>query len=183
MCTGHVRWANGETVNCTNGRLWSTVKAHNAEVWSQSCEVRTHRTVRCSKKTKDFNGQLLQTPTVYWRGRHQIVNSVMSGAPLDCLVCPSTTMTGIVVWAINTPNHLYSSHPSLLHFSFNTRAKANTPKTQSKHSIHSKLQNQLNCLETWERIICVLLLLLLFGLLSPSHSYSSKFFVKLARDT
>jgi hypothetical protein len=164
-------------------------KVNNAQVRSQSSEVRTHqiclvchRTVRCSKKTKDFNGQLLQTPTVCWRGRHRTVNIVMSGAPPDCPACPSTATAGIVVGAINTPNHLYSSYPSLLHFSFNTRAKANTPKTQSKHSIYSKLQNQLNVYRL-ERIICVLLLLLLLGLLSPSHSYSSKCFVKLARDT
>jgi hypothetical protein len=32
-------------------------------------------------------------------------------------------------------------------------------------------------------VFCVLLLLLLLGLLSPSHSYLSKCFVKLARDT
>jgi hypothetical protein len=32
-------------------------------------------------------------------------------------------------------------------------------------------------------VFCVLLLLLLLGLLSPSHSYFSKCFVKLARDT
>jgi hypothetical protein len=29
-----------------------------------------------------------------------------------------------VVGAINTPNHLHSSHPSFLNFTFNTRAKA-----------------------------------------------------------
>jgi hypothetical protein len=59
---------------------------------------------------------------------------------------PSTATTGIVVGAINTHNHLYSSHPSLLHCSFNTRAKANTPKSQSKHSIHSKLQKSTQLL-------------------------------------
>jgi hypothetical protein len=83
------------------------------------------------------------------------MNSVMPGAPPDCPVCPSIATARIVVGDINTPNHHHSSHPSLLHFSFNTRAKAKTPKTQSNHSIHSKLQNQLNFLEICERIICV----------------------------
>jgi hypothetical protein len=87
-----------------------------------------HQTVRCRKRTKDSNGQPLQTPMVYWRGTHWTVNSVMSGAPLDCPVCPSTATAGIVVGAINTPNHHHSSHPSFLNSTFNTRAKAYTPR-------------------------------------------------------
>jgi hypothetical protein len=79
----------------------------------------------------------------------------MSGAPPDYPVCPSTATAGIVVGAINTPNHHLSSHPSFPTFSFNTRAKEYTPKTQSKHSILSKLQNQIKCLVTSERVICV----------------------------
>jgi hypothetical protein len=71
-----------------------------------------HRTVRCCKRTKDFNGQTLQTPTVGSRGKHQTMNSVMSGAPPDYPVCPSTAPARIVVGAINTPNHHHSSHPS-----------------------------------------------------------------------
>jgi hypothetical protein len=39
-----------------------------------------HRTVRCTKRIDDFNGQQLQTPTVGWRGTHRTVNSVVSGA-------------------------------------------------------------------------------------------------------
>jgi hypothetical protein len=41
--------------------------------------------------------------------------------------------------AINTPNHLLQWHPSILNITFIARAKATTPKTHSKHSIHSKL--------------------------------------------
>jgi hypothetical protein len=41
---------------------------------------------------------------------------------------PSTATTRIVVGAINTPNHLHSSHPSFLNFTFNTRAKDYTPR-------------------------------------------------------
>jgi hypothetical protein len=40
--------------------------------------------------------------------------------------------------AINTPNHLIHSHPSLMKPSFIARAKAQHSKTQSKQSIHSK---------------------------------------------
>jgi hypothetical protein len=50
--------------------------------------------------------------------------------------------------AINTPNHLHSIHPSLPTFTFNTRAKSYTPKTQSKQSILSNIQNQIKCLVT-----------------------------------
>jgi hypothetical protein len=41
---------------------------------------------------------------------------------------PSIATTRIVVGAINTPNHLHSSHPSFLNSTFNTRAKDYTPK-------------------------------------------------------
>jgi hypothetical protein len=82
-----------------------------------------HRTIRCHKKIEDFNGQYLQTPMVGWRGTHRIVNNAVSGAPPDCPVCPSTATTGIVVEAINTPDHHHSSHPSIATSSFNTRAK------------------------------------------------------------
>jgi hypothetical protein len=67
------------------------------------CDVRSHQTVRCRKKTEDFNGQQLQTPTVGWRSTHWTVNNVVSGGPPDYPVCPSTATTGIVVGAINTP--------------------------------------------------------------------------------
>jgi hypothetical protein len=124
VCTGHVRWGNGGTVTCANGRLQKVYSARS-EVRAESqnapnCPVR-HRTVRCRKKTEDFNGQLLQTPMVCWRGTHRTVNSVLSGAP-------STATTRIVVGAINNPNHLHSNHPSFLNSRFNTRVKDYTPK-------------------------------------------------------
>jgi hypothetical protein len=59
--------SNASTVDCVNSK-----NVHNAEVRSQSYDIRTHRTcpvchrtIRCSKRTKDFNGQPLETPTVY----------------------------------------------------------------------------------------------------------------------
>jgi hypothetical protein len=89
------------------------------------------------------------------------------------------------VWhgAINTPQPppFKRSKFSKLHIQY--KSKRLHYKTQSIDQILSKPPNQLNCLVTWERMFCVLLLLLLLGLISPSHSYSSKCFVKLARDT
>jgi hypothetical protein len=190
VCTGHVRWANGATVNCANGRLWWTVKS--AQCRSQKSELRSQntpncpvcqRTVRCSKRTKDFNGQMLQTPTVYWRGRHRLVNSVMFGAPLDCPVCPSTATAGIVVGAINTPQPPPFKPSKFYELHIQYKSKSIHSKTHSKDQILSKPQIQLNCLMTWERVFCVSLLLLLLGLLYSSDSKLIKCFVKLARDT
>jgi hypothetical protein len=54
----------------SNGQLRPTVDCADegtvdrAEVRSQSYKVGMHRTVQCHKKTEDFNGQQLQTPTV-----------------------------------------------------------------------------------------------------------------------
>jgi hypothetical protein len=39
------------TVDCADGGI-----VNNAKVRSQNCKVRTHRTVRCRKRTKDFDG-------------------------------------------------------------------------------------------------------------------------------
>jgi hypothetical protein len=73
------------------------------------------------------------TVTVRW-------HNGLSGAPIASRNQP-TTRSG---WeAINTPNHLIHSYPSLLKSSFIARAKAQHSKTQSKQSIHSKPQNQL----------------------------------------
>jgi hypothetical protein len=64
----------------------------------------------------------------------------LSGVPIASRNQPTTRSD----WeAINTPNHLIHSHPSILNSSFMARAKAQHSKTQSKQSIHSKPQNQL----------------------------------------
>jgi hypothetical protein len=141
-----VQWANGQlrpTVDC--GEQWTV----------DSAKVRTHRIIRCRKRTKDFNGQSLQTPTVSWCGTHQTINSVMSGVAPDYPVCPSTATTGIVVGAINTPQPppFKPSKFSELHIQY--KSKILHSKTQSKEQILSKPQNQLNCLVTWEREFCV----------------------------
>jgi hypothetical protein len=96
---------------------------------------------------------------------------------------PSIATARIVVAAINThrPPTFKPSKFSELHIQY--KSKRLHSKTQSIDQILSKPPNQLNCLVTWERVFCVLLLLLLLGLLSCSHYYFSKCFVKLARDT
>jgi hypothetical protein len=57
---------------------------------------------------------------------------------------PSTATTRIVVGAINTPNHLHSSHPSFLYFTFNTKAIAFTQDTfQRSNPLQASQSTQL----------------------------------------
>lgn len=84
-----------QTVWCVTGLSGEPIAEHKSEVSLQSqnapdCLV-CHRTVRCRKKTEDFNDQQLQTPTVGWHGTHRTVNSAVSGAPPNCPVCLSTS--------------------------------------------------------------------------------------------
>jgi hypothetical protein len=115
-----------------NGRLRWTVNSGKRR--SQKSELRSqntpnclvcHRTVLCRKRTKDFNGQPLQTPMVCWCGTHRTMNTVMSGAPPDCPVCPSTATAGIVVGAINTPQPppFKTSKPPTLLIQYKSKGK------------------------------------------------------------
>jgi hypothetical protein len=178
-----VRCANRATVTCANGRL---PKVNSAR---QRSEQRSQSTPNMSGAA---TGQ--RVPTVNrskpqracWRGTHRTVNGTcpVHHRTVRCAYRQQTQPTARK-WleAINTPYQLLQWHPSIRNITFIARGKATTSKTQPKHSIHSKLKNQLYCFETCERITCVLLLLLLLGLLSPSYSYFSKCFLKLARDT
>jgi hypothetical protein len=47
-----------------------------------------------------------------------------------------------VVGAINIPNHLIQSHPSILSFSFIARAKSNTPRHNQSNQSTQSSQNQ-----------------------------------------
>jgi hypothetical protein len=148
------------------------------EVRSQSRKSEHTGHVRCTTGLSGAaTGQRVSTvdrtkpQRACWHGTHRTVNSTcpMHHRTVRCAHRQQTQpMARKWLEAINTPNHLLQWHPSILNITFIARAKATTSKTQPKHSIHSKLQNQLYCLETCERIICVLLLLLLLGLLSPS---------------
>jgi hypothetical protein len=170
VCHRTIRWANGATAPCANGRLckvlqlW-TVPRQSQKHISQSapeCSV-WHRTVRCRKKTKSPTVDQLRTLTVSWRG----------GAPDNEQWCPVAhrtvrcahrqqhwSMATMWLGAINTPNHHILWHPSIPNISFNTRAKDSTPR-HIKY-IESSLSLQINSipLGTWERVFCVLLLLL-----------------------
>jgi hypothetical protein len=93
----NVWWANGETVTCTTVDCKSEQCAVRSKVRAAMPGRIGH--VRCSYKTKDFNGQPLQTLT--WHAPdteqcHVRCTTGLSGAP-------STTTTRIVVGAINTP--------------------------------------------------------------------------------
>jgi hypothetical protein len=173
-------------------RQWPSAKGNSASHKSEQ-KVRTHRTVRCGTGLSGAaTGQrvpmvkTLQTSTARRRDVHRTVNSTcpVRHRIVRCAHRQQTQPT-TRKWleAIDTPNHLLQWHPSILNITFIARAKATTSKTQPMHSINSKLQNQLYCLETCERITCVLFLLLLLGLPSPFYSHFSKCFVKLARDT
>jgi hypothetical protein len=72
--------------------------------------------------------------------------------------------------AINTPQPSPSMTSKFSEVHIQYKSNSIHSKTHSKYQIPSKPQNQLNSLVTWERVFCVLLLLLLLGFLSPSHS-------------
>jgi hypothetical protein len=122
----------------------SLQKQQCATVPRQKSERRSQRASDCSVQLEDKAPQRSTalnpkgcinvagtgqcTMTVRWR-------TGLSGAPIASRNQP-TTISG---WeAINTPNHLIHSHPSLLKSSFIARAKAQHSKTQSKQPIHSK---------------------------------------------
>jgi hypothetical protein len=168
-----------------SGRLLHSLKRQKSEdslrrQVAPDCPV-CHRTVRCTTRTYDFNGQQLQTPTVGWRGMHWTVNSSMSGAhqTVRCAHRQRSQPTArIVVAAINTPNHLHSNHPSFPLFTLNTRAKNTLQRhiqsLQSSPSSKIKSSDQ-KCLVTWERVICVSFVALVAWLLSSSPSVGDLF--------
>jgi hypothetical protein len=125
----------------------------------RTCPV-CHQTVWCNYKIKNFHGQPLQTLTTCWRGTHRTVNSALSGAP-------STAMARIMVGAINTPQPPPFKSSKFSELNIHCKSKRLHSKTHSIDQILSKPPNQLNSLVIWERMFCVLLLLLLLGLLSP----------------
>jgi hypothetical protein len=127
------------TVTCRDKQCMSELEAQKSEGTGLSgvapdCSVqledkRLHRSTTpnpngCADVAR--TGQC--TVTVRWR-------TGLSGAPIASRNQP-TTRSG---WeAINTPNHLIHSHPSILNSTFIAKAKAQHSKTQSKQSIHPK---------------------------------------------
>jgi hypothetical protein len=108
--------SNGQlrpTVDCTTARTVCSTRSQKIV-----CDDRSHQTVWCATglssatrrhKTSTVNNSKPQQST-------DMALTRLSGGP-------STATTGIVVGAINTPNHHHSSNPSFSLFSFNTRAK------------------------------------------------------------
>jgi hypothetical protein len=128
----------------SNGQMRQQSTAMNckrAQCRSQKLELRSQNAPDCPVQQEDKGLQRSIAPNPNGMLTWQAPNSEQYPVrcTTDCLVCLWTATAGIVVVAINTPNHHHSSHPSFLNFTFIARAKANTPKTQSKHSIHSKL--------------------------------------------
>jgi hypothetical protein len=67
-----VRWAQGQRSSSPSVDCYVVRKDRKAEAVSES---QSHRTVRCA------TGQT--NPTGDWRGRHRILNSAVSGVPVD----------------------------------------------------------------------------------------------------
>jgi hypothetical protein len=117
---------------CQRSTALNSKKVNSAQVRSQSSKVRMHRTcpvchqsVRCSKKTKRLQRSTAPNPN----------GLLMWQAPdsEQCLVrCTIDSNSWNSGWGYKYPNHLYSSNPSLLHFSFNTRAKGKHSKVTIK---------------------------------------------------
>jgi hypothetical protein len=143
---GHIR----PTVDCD--WLHHSVKRQKSEdilrrQVAPGCLV-CHQTIQCTKRTDNFNGQQLQTPTVGWCGMRRTVNSSVPRVhrTVRCAHRQRTQPTArMLVGAINTlqrSNHHHSSHPSFPLSTLNTRAKEYLPKTDSKLPILSKSHNQ-----------------------------------------
>jgi hypothetical protein len=144
-----IRWANIVTVNFTQRLTEQKSEVSLQSQNAQDCLV-CHRTTRCRKRTEDFNGQQLQTPTVGWRGTHWTVNNAVSGAPPNCPVCPSTTTAWIVVGAINTPQSPPFKPSKLLTLLIQYKSKRIHSKDtiQASHSSHSIQEQRIHSKDT-----------------------------------
>jgi hypothetical protein len=114
-----VRWTNVAPVTCEQ-RSIAKVNIAQSEVRAESQNDRT-----CPVQLEDKGLQWSTAPNpngqLTWHAPdieqcHVWCTTGLSGVP-------STATARIVVGAINTPNHHYSSHPSFLNSTFNTRAK------------------------------------------------------------
>jgi hypothetical protein len=132
VCTGHVQRANRAMVNCANGRL--LCQMNSEQCVSQKSEQRSQNAPNYPVPQEDKGLQRSTAPNP---------NGLLASHAPDSEQChvrcttrlsgvPSTTTTRIVVGAINTPNHHHSSYPSFQPFTFNTRAKAYTPRHNQK---------------------------------------------------
>jgi hypothetical protein len=190
VCHRTIWWAHGAMVNFANGRPRSSLTVRGQKT---VCDVRSHQIVRCATGLSGAP-KGLKSSTVNSSKPQRSADVALTGQwTMECPVHHRTIRRAhrqssqptarIVVGAINTPNHHHSSqskHPTLF---IQYKSKEYTLKTQSKHSILFKFQNQIKwskCLVTWERVTYVSFVA---WLLSSFLSNLSKCFVKKARDT
>jgi hypothetical protein len=136
------------------------------------------------QEDKASNGQLLQNSNgwVTWR---RIGQCAVAHRTVRCAHRQQPSPTAC--WwlrAINTPpNHHKSKHPSLLKFSFNTRAGAFTPRHKSKDQSLSKPLKSFQPPSDLRECLFVFFVLLLLGSLSSFLILVPKILVIKARDT
>jgi hypothetical protein len=161
VCTGHVRWANGATVTCANGRLQKVNSCEQcaAELRAEKSE-HTGR-VRCGTGLSGATtGQGFQRSTrskpqrACWRGTHRTVNSdcPVHHRPVQCAHRQQNQSTARK-WleVINTPQPPPSMASKFSEVHIQYKSNSIHSKTHSKDQILSKSPNQLNHLVTWER--------------------------------
>jgi hypothetical protein len=138
---------------CQRSTATRLLRVQNVRKSETVCDVRSHRTIWCTtglcsapQGFDEFNGRMLQTPTVDWRGTHQTMNSAMSGAHRTARCTRRQTeqpMARIVVGAINTPQPPPFKSSKISTFYTQYKSKEYTPKTHSKPPILSKFHNQV----------------------------------------
>jgi hypothetical protein len=124
------------TRNCGYPKVWVRVRVLLLET----------RNKKTQKTRPEISGKPERPVLTWWRTEQPTVpvrwRTGLSGGAPDCPVAHRTVRCAhrqqpspTACWwlrAINTPNHHNSKHPSLLKFSFNTRASAFTPRHKSK---------------------------------------------------
>jgi hypothetical protein len=126
------------TVDCKSG--WQMNSARRARGAPDSKQYLSGGAPDCPVPQEDklSNGRRSQNPNgwVTWRRTRQCP---VAHRTVRCALRQQPSPTAC--WwlrAISTPNHHNSKHPSLLKFSFNTRASAFTPRHKSKDQSLSK---------------------------------------------
>jgi hypothetical protein len=144
-----VRWANGATTICVNGRLCTDEQYAKVPHRSQSSEVRG--APDCPVPQEDKAPKVYQAPNpngwVTWRRTEQ------GTVPIRCAHRQQPPQR-LLRWlgAINTTNHHNLWNSSFSEITFNTRASAFTPRHISKDQTLSNSRIHLSHLVTWESV-------------------------------
>jgi hypothetical protein len=143
----NVRCASGATAIECNGKLQrSPANMNSARTVHVESEQRqkAHQTVNSDCPVpQDVRGSMVKTVRTLPVGLRGWRTGLSGGAP-DCPVAHRTVRcahrqtasptVGLVVGAINTPNHHHSKYPSFSDISFNTRASTINTRHNSKES-------------------------------------------------